>query len=103
MATTEELTQPTWTLGERLAKARDHAGISRPEMADRLGVSERTIRNYENESVTVNRLIALAYSAETGVGVEWLLGSNDPELRSRCFATEIDQLELFANTAAVAA
>jgi transcriptional regulator with XRE-family HTH domain len=103
MATTEEVTQPTWRLGERLAKARDHAGISRPEMADRLGVSERTIRNYENETVHVTRLIALGYAAETGVMVEWLMGSDDPDLRSRCSSTEIDQLELFANTAAVAA
>lgn len=94
MATTTET--PRWTLGDRLGKARDHAGISKAEMAERLGVSERTIRNYENESVHVTRLIALAYAAETDVPVDWLMGG---DARSTCFSHPdgIDQLELFAN------
>lgn len=70
-----------WTLGERLQKAREHAGISRDEMADRLGVSERTIRNYENEAVKVARAVVLAYSSETSVPLGWLTD----DARSRCF------------------
>lgn len=85
MATSTET--PTWTLGDRLGKAREHAGLSRADMAARLGVSERTIRNYENETVNVSRLVALAYSAETDVPVEWLMGV---DTSSTCFS----QLEL---------
>jgi transcriptional regulator with XRE-family HTH domain len=91
---------PVWTLGERLHKAREFAGITRTGMADRLGVSERTIRNYENEAVRVTRSIVLAYAAETMVPVDWF--SEDAAIRSRCVreairgAPEYMQPSLFA-------
>jgi len=74
---------PVWTIGERLEKARTHARIDRDEMADRLGVSERTIRNYENEAVRITRSVIIAYSVETLVPVDWLI--EGATSRSRCF------------------
>ena len=75
---------PTWTLGERLTKAREHAGISIDEMATRLGVSSKTIRNYENEAVRITRSTAIAYSAETLVPLTWF--GDGAGLRSRWFS-----------------
>lgn len=89
MSTTETLQatqEPVWTLGERLTKAREHAGISRDEMADRLGVTERTIRNYENDAVRITRATVLAYSAETRVPFGWIVEGLD--VRSRCFLVD---------------
>lgn len=71
MTTTEV---PTFTLRERLAKAREHAGLTRDQMAERLSVTERTVRNWENGSTKVTTPIVLAYAAVTSVPVWWLDG-----------------------------
>jgi len=72
---------PTWTLQERLAKAREHAHLDRHQMAARLGVSERTIRNWEGGAVEPTPTIVLAYSAVTHVPLVWLTGElPDPGL-----------------------
>lgn len=39
---------PIFTLGDRLAKARESAGILQLDLADRLAVSRNTIINWEN-------------------------------------------------------
>jgi transcriptional regulator with XRE-family HTH domain len=97
-------TAPTWTIGDRIRKARRAAGIdSTGDMADLVGVSRNTITNWEADRTQPNVMALRAIAAATGVSVTWLIGGDDPDLRSRCFSTEIDQLELFANTAAVAA
>jgi transcriptional regulator with XRE-family HTH domain len=87
MSTVTQL--PVWTLGERMAKARESAGLSRLEMADELRVTERTIRNYEGGITRVSRDTVMAYSSLTGVPVWWI--EADPrfevDLRSRCSST----------------
>jgi transcriptional regulator with XRE-family HTH domain len=88
MSTTEAINTsaaevPTWTLGERLTKAREHAGVDIEEMAHRLGVSGRTIRNYENQAVRITRATIIAYATETRVPIDWL--EDDDPSRSRCF------------------
>lgn len=75
---------PTWTLGDRLRKARDVAGITSQDMADRLGVSRNTITNYENDHTSPSVLAVRAYASETGVDIEWLYGTTT-DARSRCF------------------
>lgn len=87
---TTETPVPAWTLGERLTKAREHAGISIDDMAQRLGVSSRTIRNWEGQAVRVTRTTQMAYSIETRVPLDWITGD---DLRSRCFR-DAHQLEL---------
>lgn len=93
MSITEETHIPVWTLGERLTKAREHAGITIPDMARRLGVSDKTIRNWENQAVRITRATLIAYASETSVPIDWIVGD---DLRSRCsFAFDEWQLELF--------
>lgn len=71
-------TIPTWTLADRLAKARDHAGVSQAEMADYLGMAQTTISKYEHGApprVGTLRLWAL----RCGVSLDWLATGTDPK------------------------
>ena len=68
---------PAWSLGDRLRKAREQAGLKQEEMADILGVSPATISNWEKgqrharggEIEMVRR-----WAHETDVSWEWILG-----------------------------
>jgi transcriptional regulator with XRE-family HTH domain len=98
-----DIITPGWTLGDRLRKARSQAGIGSEQMATIIGASRGTISNYENDHTDIPVKAITKWATATGVPVSWLIHGDDPDLRSRCFSAEIDQLELFANTAAVAA
>ena len=41
--------RPTFTLGDRLRKAREVAGLSIDDMADELGTSTKTVYSYEGD------------------------------------------------------
>ena len=61
------------TLGDRLAVAREHNGLSQSGLASKLGVRVKTIRDWENDlsEPRANRLQMLA--AVLGVSLRWLL------------------------------
>jgi len=61
------------TFGDRLALARDHAGMDQAVMARRLGVKLSTVRNWETDrsEPRANRLQML--SGLLGVSMVWLL------------------------------
>ncbi len=61
------------TLGDRLAAAREAAGLSQAQLAGRLGVRTRTLRSWESDLAEprANRLQMLA--AMLGVSLRWLL------------------------------
>ncbi|MCB1395381.1 MAG: helix-turn-helix transcriptional regulator [Rhodobacter sp.] len=61
------------TLGDRLAAARDGAGMTQTALAQRLGVRIKTLRDWENDvsEPRANRLQMLA--ALLGVSLRWLL------------------------------
>jgi transcriptional regulator with XRE-family HTH domain len=63
---------PSWTVGDRLRKARQHANLTAEHMAGVCRVTVRTIHNYESDHTRVPWLVLKAYDAETGVPVEWL-------------------------------
>lgn len=65
---------PQWTLGERLQKARTHAGLSRDDMAERLGISRNTVINYETDKTHPTERRKRLWAMVTGVPVEWLEG-----------------------------
>lgn len=67
-------TVPEWTLGDRLAKARNAARISVEQMAAELGVSRNTVTNYEHDKTPAKRAVVRTYAATTGVPLEWLEG-----------------------------
>lgn len=94
-------TVPEWTIGDRLRKARESAGIGVAEMALRIGVGRNTITNYEHGHRSPSISALRQWAEITGTPASWLL--EDPAVRNRCSATAsgIDQLELFANTYAL--
>ena len=61
------------TLGDRLAAARDGASMTQAQLAQRLGVRAKTLRDWENDvsEPRANRLQMLA--AMLGVSLRWLL------------------------------
>ena len=63
---------PVWTMGDRLRKARQLTGLTTRDFATRIGVSQATITNAENDNSKVRRLTLLAWSMTTGVPVKWL-------------------------------
>lgn len=73
---------PRWTLGDRLRKALEQSSVSIDEMAEQLGVTDRTVRNYMNDATPVRRVMITEWARVTGVPIEWLLTgagtSNDP-------------------------
>lgn len=64
---------PVWTVGDRLAKAREFADLSQQQMADQLCISRRSIVRHET-AATPPRSIVLAYASVTKVPVWWLEG-----------------------------
>ncbi len=61
------------TLGDRLAAGRDAAGMTQAQLAQRLGVRAKTLRDWEDDvsEPRANRLQMLA--ALLGVSLRWLL------------------------------
>jgi len=63
---------PTWTIGDRLGKALNHAGISVGEMATYLGLSRNSVSAYINDRAEPKRQTLLLWAMRTGVALEWL-------------------------------
>lgn len=70
---------PTWTVGDRLRKARQHAGLEQAEFADEIGISRGTVLNYENDRVKPRTIVLRAWSLRTGVPLHWLLDGERPQ------------------------
>jgi transcriptional regulator with XRE-family HTH domain len=64
---------PSWTLGDRIRKARELASLSQEQLGELVGVSRASIVNYEHGHTQPpqrrTRLIAMA----CGVDADWLL------------------------------
>ena len=67
---------PTWTLADRLRKARDVLGVDQAEMAHRLGVHTRTVARYEQGVMTPKRATLLGWAVACGVDPAWLEGTS---------------------------
>lgn len=63
---------PEWTMGDRLRKAREDAGLSQAELADRIGISRNTVGNAEIGDRTPLLVTLRAWADVTSVPVEWL-------------------------------
>lgn len=62
---------PQWTTGDRLRKAREFSGLTQRQLADEIGVSNRSISAYE-QGATARRPVLLSWAVRTGVPLEWL-------------------------------
>lgn len=63
---------PAFELRHRLALALEHAGIKPSEMADRLGRSDGTIRNYLKGRTPLTKGTLVAWATICDVPFEWL-------------------------------
>jgi len=71
---TSPATVPAWTLGDRLRKAREHAGLKQTEMAEEIGIGRSSIINYEKNAAIPPRSVLIAWALRCGVDYEWLSG-----------------------------
>jgi transcriptional regulator with XRE-family HTH domain len=69
---------PQWTTGDRLAKARRHAGLSRDDMADYLGLTPQAIGNYELDKRPIKVGMVRLWAMRCGVDFEWLRTGEEP-------------------------
>ncbi|MFJ3394015.1 helix-turn-helix domain-containing protein [Leifsonia aquatica] len=66
------LNNPTWTLADRLKKARLLSGLDQATLADRLGIARNSISNYETGRSEPNASTFVRWASATGVSLEWL-------------------------------
>jgi transcriptional regulator with XRE-family HTH domain len=57
---------------DKIRKAREHAGLSQQELADRLSVTRTSVINWERGHTRPLRLILRLLAQETGVDEQWL-------------------------------
>lgn len=70
---------PTWSLGDRVRKARESANLEQSELATLSGVSRQSISMIENgASVRPRRSTIVAIAFATGVSLEWLETGHAP-------------------------
>jgi transcriptional regulator with XRE-family HTH domain len=74
--------KPPWTLGDRIARARRHAGWEQDDLATRVGVSRALISKWERDKAEPRPSQLERVASETEVSLIWLLGLDE---RSRCF------------------
>ena len=65
-------TIPSWTFGDRMAKARNHAGLTQGEIAERIGIARQSAVNYERDKTRPLEAILRAWLEVTGVDEHWL-------------------------------
>lgn len=73
------MTTPVITLGNRLALARESAGLTVQQMADRLGIDRRTVARYEHDDYPAPNPVIWGYSGICDCPIEWLEGRTELE------------------------
>ena len=71
---THPATVPQWTLGDRMRKARETAGLKQTDMAEDLGIGRSSIINYESGRAQPPRPVLVAWALRCAVPYEWLTG-----------------------------
>ena len=65
-------TVPQWTTGDRMRKAREHAGLKQSELAAEIGIGRTSVTHYETSQKDAPRLVLIAWAFRCGVSFEWL-------------------------------
>lgn len=74
----QEAEVPDWTLGWRLRRSLEHAGISAQQMADTLGVTPSTISRWGRDEVVPRRLFLVEWAKRCEVSYDWLVTGEPP-------------------------
>lgn len=72
---------PTWTLPDRMRKAREVAGMSQTQLATVTGISRRSISAYESGDSKPRRPQLITWALATGVRLDWLCPEQDSNLQ----------------------
>lgn len=70
---------PTWTLGDRLAKARRAAKHSVADAVEYFEISAKTVNNYERDRTTPSRAVVLQWALWSGFDAGWLMTGVEPK------------------------
>lgn len=70
------MTLPTWTLQDRIRKAREHAGLKQDELAQVLKTTRQTLGRWENGSNTPTEKNLQALAEATGVPLSWFYATD---------------------------
>jgi transcriptional regulator with XRE-family HTH domain len=65
---------PVFSLGERIRKAREDAGMSQQQFADELGIDRKTVGNWEADRNQPRYRDLMLISSVADVSLEWLAG-----------------------------
>jgi transcriptional regulator with XRE-family HTH domain len=75
------VTVPQWTIGDRMRKARENAGLKQADLAAEIGIGRTSAVNYESGHSVPSRPVLLAWALRTRVPLEWLCGDDGPRAR----------------------
>jgi transcriptional regulator with XRE-family HTH domain len=70
---------PSWTIADRLRKAREDAGLTQLELGEKISVSKRQIIYYEKGKKDPSRGHLLLWQMITGVPAEWIENGETPQ------------------------
>lgn len=90
----EQMTRavPMFTLGDRLRKAREVAGLTQTELANSLGIGRRSVSRYEDSGQRPKPGTVMAWAVATGVPLLWLqtgqVSQPDPSTRDNVTVTD---------------
>jgi len=74
-------TRPRTPLGERISSARQQAGLTQEQLAQKLGVTQRVVTYWERKPVALKPEQLATLSATLGVTADFLLGRAEPKTR----------------------
>lgn len=75
-------TKPRTPLGERIANARQQAGLTQEQLAQKLGVTQRVVTYWERKPVALKPEQLASLTAALGVTADFLLGRAEPKARA---------------------
>lgn len=85
------------TIGERIAAARELAGLNAAQLATLIGVSRSAVSLWESETtVTLKAENAFSIETETGISARWILTGEGPKLALTVYDTHPKLKALFS-------
>jgi transcriptional regulator with XRE-family HTH domain len=86
------------TIGQRLARLRRERGLTQVELADKLGVAQPVVSDYERGELRLHGQLIVRLTQILGVGSEEILGTEKPKgngtpVKSRRLLRRIQEIE----------
>lgn len=73
-------------LGKRIKEVREAKGLTQPELAERIGSTDRNVSNYETGYSFPSVKVLYKISVELDASIDYLLGlTNDPKVSNKQF------------------